>query len=498
MADVTRRPSRPWRRVRSQIDAVDAATFAAVASTRSPLLDAVMPRLTWVADHGVLWMGIAAALAATRRPSLRRGALRGLVSLGVTSLVANQVSKRLSRRPRPSIDAVPVQRLARRIPRSTSFPSGHTASAAAFATGVGLEAPLVGVPLRGLAALVGFSRVATGAHYPSDVVAGWLLGSAVASLGARLVSPVRRGRVTLHRPIRNIGGRPTGAGVTLVVNPRSHSGRGARVVDEVRSRLPHARIVELHEHDDVAAVMTRAADGAEVLAVAGGDGTVRAAAAAALSAGIPLAVFPAGTFNHFAKDVGTFPLRRAIEAVRAGSATAVDVAWVNDGLFLNTASVGAYTDFVVLRERLERRVGKPVAALVAASRTLRRRKTIRVRVDDERPASVSLLFLGNNRHDPNGFSPVRRPRLDEGLVDLRTLEASRFVSRVKVLAALVTGQLDRNKRYRQSLDDGFEIRLLDGPARIARDGELGERSDHLRVRIDRRALLVVAPAARRP
>lgn len=491
---MTRIPSRPWRRVKAQIDAVDTATFAAVAQTRSPFLDAVMPRLTRAADKSLLWMAIAAALAITRRPSFRRGAVRGLLSLAVTSLIANQVSKRLHRRPRPSLDAVPVQRLARRIPRSTSFPSGHSASAAAFATGVSLEAPLVGVPLRALAALVGFSRVATGAHYPSDVIAGWLLGGAIASLGSRLVPPVAPGSIALHRPTRRIGRRPSGAGVTLVVNPLSHSGRGARVLRDVEKSLPHARIVELDHHADIDDVMATAARDAEVLAVAGGDGTVRAAARAALAAGIPLAVLPAGTFNHFAKDVGTFPLRAAIAAIREGTATAVDVGWVNDGLFLNTASVGAYTDFVQLRERLERRVGKPLAAFIAANRTLRRRKTIRVRVDDEPAADVSLLFLGNNRHEPRGFSPVQRPRLDEGLVDLRTLDASRFISRIKVLGALATGQLDRNKRYRESLDDRFEIRVLDGPARIARDGELGERATHLTVRIDRRALVVVAPA----
>lgn len=96
--------------------------------------------------------------------------------------------------------------------------------------------------------------------------------------------------------------------------------------------------------------MQRAAAGAEVLGVAGRDGTVGAAAEAALAAGIPLAVFPAGTFNHFAKAL----VHRAIRAVRKGPATKMDVAHVNDKLFLNTASVGAYSDFVARRQRLAR------------------------------------------------------------------------------------------------------------------------------------------------
>jgi undecaprenyl-diphosphatase len=69
-----------------------------------------------------------------------------------------------------------------RMPSSTSFPSGHSAAAFAFATGVGHVLPAVAIPLRGLAALVAYSRVHTGVHYPGDVVAGALIGTALAQL----------------------------------------------------------------------------------------------------------------------------------------------------------------------------------------------------------------------------------------------------------------------------------------------------------------------------
>jgi undecaprenyl-diphosphatase len=94
-------------------------------------------------------------------------------------------------------------------------------------------------------------------------------------------------------------------------------------------------------------------------AVAGGDGTVQRAAVAAMNAGIPLAVLPAGTFNHFAKDLGMYPLRTAIGALHAGTVAKVDLGEVNGRVFVNTASVGAYTDFVAIRERNEKRIGKP-------------------------------------------------------------------------------------------------------------------------------------------
>ena len=66
------------------------------------------------------------------------------------------------------------------MPSSTAFPSGHSAAAFAFATGVGQVLPAAGVPLRALASLVAYSRVHTGVHYPGDVVVGALIGGAVA------------------------------------------------------------------------------------------------------------------------------------------------------------------------------------------------------------------------------------------------------------------------------------------------------------------------------
>ena len=168
---------------------VDLAVYAAVARTPTPALDRVMSRLSSAADYSRLSMASAALLALAGGQTGRRAAGMGLASLAVTATVVNVVLKPLGRRRRPDrlAEDVPVARHVP-MPASRSFPSGHTAAAFAFATGVGHASPAAAAPLRALAAVVGYSRVHTGVHYPGDVVAGALMGTTLAQLTTYAVS----------------------------------------------------------------------------------------------------------------------------------------------------------------------------------------------------------------------------------------------------------------------------------------------------------------------
>jgi membrane-associated phospholipid phosphatase len=171
---------RDWR---GELRRLDVAVYAAIAETPTPTLDRAFRALSRAADHSKLWLGSAGLLASAGGARGRRAAVDGLASIALTSSVVNLALKPLADRRRPDRDAhdVPAVRHVA-MPRSTSFPSGHAASAFAFATGVGASLPAAGIPLSAAAALVAYSRVHTGVHYPADVIAGSVTGVALSPL----------------------------------------------------------------------------------------------------------------------------------------------------------------------------------------------------------------------------------------------------------------------------------------------------------------------------
>jgi membrane-associated phospholipid phosphatase len=173
----------------AEVERVDQAVYAAIAGTDTPRLDRAMRGLSRAADYSKLSITAGAILALGGGARGRQAALSGLASVAATATIVNLVVKPLGRRHRPdrAAEEVPPDRHVR-MPRSRSFPSGHTAAATAFASGVGRVLPLAGVPLHALAAVVGYSRVHTGVHYPGDVLGGALLGAMISDVTAGVIA----------------------------------------------------------------------------------------------------------------------------------------------------------------------------------------------------------------------------------------------------------------------------------------------------------------------
>jgi undecaprenyl-diphosphatase len=227
---------------------------------------------------------------------------------------------------------------------------------------------------------------------------------------------------------------------------------------------------------------------ARALGVAGGDGSVAAAAEVALEHGLPLAVVPAGTLNHFARDVGLDTPQAAADAVVAGEAVQVDVAEVNGTPFLNTSSIGAYPEMVRRRDAMSGRLGKWLALTVATAQVLRTGTPVELVVNG-RPLKVWIIFIGNCRYTPRGLSPAWRPRLEDGLLDVQYLRADLHFGRTRAVLATLLGVSEHSRSYGHFEAEEVQVLSRSGPQRVAYDGEMGEKAAEFRF-VKRRALTV--------
>ncbi|MFP5255097.1 MAG: diacylglycerol/lipid kinase family protein [Acidimicrobiia bacterium] len=283
---------------------------------------------------------------------------------------------------------------------------------------------------------------------------------------------------------------PDGTGVRIVVNPSSGPAWRSSPTEPLRTGLPGADIHELDPDEDLEAVISEG----DLVAVgaAGGDGTLGAVAVLAAERGLPLVAVPAGTLNHLARDLGLADVDDAIAAVRAGTFAHMDLGTVGDRCFVNTLTFGGYTTLVDTRERLESRIGKWPALAVALLWELPRMQPLRVEVDGE-PMRVWVAWIGNCAYDPPGLGPAWRESLEDGLLDVRLIHGRERYSRTRFALHVLTGRLSTCPVYEERTTTSLRIRSLEGPLRLAADGETFDAGTDLEVGKRPRALLVAVP-----
>jgi diacylglycerol kinase family enzyme len=241
--------------------------------------------------------------------------------------------------------------------------------------------------------------------------------------------------------------------------------------------------------------------GTRRLLVAGGDGTIATAASLVAKTDIELAILPGGTLNHFAKDHNIpTDLGKAALVAADGVVAGADVAYVNDSLFLNTSSIGAYVTFVRVRERFERHLGYRIASFFALVRTWAGLRTFTVTLEVEGAKKMyraSMVFIGVGERELQ--LPILGNRVKNGRPGLHVMIVSGR-KRARLFAIALAGIAKGTKEAEKITDfDDFivvscRIDLTRPSATIGLDGELKRMATPLDYRIERDTLrLVVAP-----
>ncbi len=287
------------------------------------------------------------------------------------------------------------------------------------------------------------------------------------------------------------------------------AGAGSVAGDNGKVRETLTSIFNEHQIDIDVSVATSGAELTELaqdaargpykaIVAGGGDGTVSSVAASVIDSDKILGVLPLGTLNHFARDLRiSSDLETAIPTIVAGHTTEIDVAEVNNRIFLNNSSLGLYP--TIVRERVKhQRLGfrKWPAFVWATIQALRRYPflDVRLRVKDHLiDRTTPFVFVGNNEYAMESFNIGMRDRLDRGVLSIYiTHRTSRLKLITLALRALI-GRLRDDKDFLALSSNEVKIETRHKRLRVAFDGEIELMETPLQYRIRTRALRVIVP-----
>ncbi len=338
------------------------------SSRSASATDAALVALTRSANHSVLWMALAGVLALADGRRGRRAAARGLTALALASSLSNGPLKFGFRHQRPTRRPALVSR-----PGTYSFPSGHSASAFAFATAASAEFPAAAPVLLPLAAAVAYSRVHVGVHRWRDVLAGGAIGVACGAVADTAVRWLRHPR----QAPPDYSPKQLPSEVVLVASRHAGGRAGlAAALDQMRrTGLSVAAELDVEDIGRLPALVRAPDGGPRLVIAAGGDGTVGAVADCLAGSESVLGILPLGTSNDFARSLG-IPVdpKRAATLLTRGKIADVDLGrLVTEGNppqhFVHAATAGLNVNFArfVTRASVRARYGRLTYLIAAAS-----------------------------------------------------------------------------------------------------------------------------------
>ena len=284
----------------------------------------------------------------------------------------------------------------------------------------------------------------------------------------------------------------------LLINPRSGDGKATRVGLAAEAARRGLHTVVLEPGGNLRELVEKAiADGADVVGMAGGDGSQAVVAAVASARGVAHVCVPSGTRNHFAQDLG---LDRddpvgALDAFTAGVERRVDLAAVNGRVFVNNASLGLYASVVqsaTYREAKLRTWERMLPDLLGGRTPV---SELRFDLPDAGTQDgATLLMVSNNPYDLRRPRVAgSRPRIDTGTLGILSASLRNADEIARFVTLMTIGQEWRMDDIRQWSATTFEVDST-GPVALGIDGEAVQLAPPLRFESRPGALRVRLPA----
>jgi diacylglycerol kinase family enzyme len=288
-------------------------------------------------------------------------------------------------------------------------------------------------------------------------------------------------------------------GAIVLLNAGLEPDRAAEIPSAFASQgmAAEVRSVPGPELKDAAAEAAR--EGAAVVVMGGGDGTMNAGACALAGTGRTMGVLPLGTLNHFARDLGIpSDLEGAVRVIVSGKSRLVDVGEANGLVFLNNSSIGVYPAAVKERETRQERhgQGKWPAMFQAALATFHRYPLVTVELgllEGSVRLTTPIVFVGNNRYDIDVFRLGSRQNLDRGELWLYVLRDRGRLGLAKIAIRALIGRLRQSRDFEALGLTDLVVRDRRATLQVAIDGEVVSLRTPVHYRSRPGALRVMAP-----
>lgn len=279
--------------------------------------------------------------------------------------------------------------------------------------------------------------------------------------------------------------------ITLVYNPKSGSSLSKQ---ELRDKCNSANITI----DKFVAIgdgferklKTTIRDGKNI-AVIGGDGTVSAVAGLIAGTKATLTPLPGGTLNHFTKDLGIpQDIDKALERLAKLKLRSIDIASVGDVKFINNSSIGIYPLSLRSREKLESKLGKWSAAVIASWRAFVNLKTYQVTIDGK-SFKTPFIFIGNNRYELDELGGTKRLHLDQGTLTIYIAKTKSRLDLLKISLFALVGHAKDLDEFEQFYPTSVTIETKRSKLSVSHDGEVTKLTSPLHYKIHPKTLKIL-------